>query len=179
MQSRNSVPAYDLITASYLDPGTRTPLYDLTNRQWAKVFPAYANNTQAGMFLEVRANSGDAPVPQSATILGGFGTASGDYLRVYNDPAGRALWLYFGMPIFAGTGPRHLVLSYANDIYVMPQAINLVKAAGPGNHVGENQFRRKRDRHRQQLRRRQPGLLRRHPGGEVHRVQRQRPARLP
>ena len=131
VQPRDSVPAYDLITASYLDPGTRTPLYDLTNRQWAKVFPAYANNTQAGMFLEVRANSGDAPVPQSATVLGGFGTASGDYLRIYNDPAGRALWLYFGMPIFAGTGPRHLVLSYANDIFVMPQAINLVKRPAP------------------------------------------------
>jgi hypothetical protein len=131
VQSQNSVPAYDLITASYLDPGTRTPLYDLTNRQWVKVFPAYANNTQAGIFLEVRANSGDAPVPQSATILGGFGTASGDYLRVYNDPAGRALWLYFGMPVFAVPGPRHLVLSYANDIYVMPQAINVVKQPSP------------------------------------------------
>jgi Carboxypeptidase regulatory-like domain/Matrixin len=131
VQSRGAVPAFDLITASYLDPSTRTPLYDLTNRQWAKVFPAFANNTQAGMFLEVRANSGDAPVPQSATILGGFGTASGDYLRVYNDPAGRALWLYFGMPVFAGTGPRHLVLSYANDIFVMPQAVNLVKRPAP------------------------------------------------
>jgi len=132
VQSRGSVPAYDLLTASYLDPATRTPLYDLTNRQWVKVFPAYANNTQGGMFFEVRANSGDAPVPQSATILGGFGTASGDYLRVYNDPAGRALWLYFGMPVFAGTGPRHLVLNYGNDIYVMPQAVNLVKRPAPG-----------------------------------------------
>lgn len=131
VQSRNSVPAYDLITASYLDPGTRIPLYDLTNRQWVKVFPAYANTTQAGMFLEVRANSGDAPVPQSATILGGFGTASGDYLRIYNDPAGRALWLYFGMPILPGTGARHLVLNYANDIFVMPQALNLVKRPAP------------------------------------------------
>ena len=131
VQSRSSVPAYDLITASYLDPLTRTPLYDLTNRQWVTILPAYANNTQAGMFVEVRANSGDAPVPQSATVLGGFGTASGDYLRIYNDPAGRALWLYFGMPIFAGTGPRHLVLSYANDIFVMPQAINLVKRPAP------------------------------------------------
>ena len=131
VQSRSSVPAYDLITASYLDPNTRTPLYDLTNRQWVTVLPAYANNTQAGMFVEVRANSGDAPVPQSATVLGGFGTASGNYLRIDNDPTGRRLWLYFGMPVFAGTGPRHLVLSYANDIYVMPQALNLVKRPAP------------------------------------------------
>ncbi|MCX6628379.1 MAG: hypothetical protein NTW28_12205 [Candidatus Solibacter sp.] len=92
------------------------------------------------MFLEVRANSGDAPVAQSATILGGFGTASGDYLRVYNDPAGRALWLYFGMPIFAGTGPRHLVLNYANDIFVMPQAINLVKRPAPAIASARSNF---------------------------------------
>ena len=130
VQSRGSVPAYDLITASYLDTNTRTPLYDLTNRQWWKVYPAYANNTQAGIFIEVRANSGDAPVPQSVTMLGG-GTASGDYLQIYNDPAGRALWVYFGMPIFAGVGPRHLVLSYANDIFVMPQAFNLVRRPAP------------------------------------------------
>jgi hypothetical protein len=129
VQPRSSVPAYDLITASYLDPITRTPLYDLTNRQWWKVFPAYANSTQAGMFVELRANSGDVPVPQSVTILGG-GTASGDYLRIYNDPAGRALWLYFA-PIFAGAGPRHFVLTYANDIFVMPQALNLVKRPAP------------------------------------------------
>ena len=131
VQSKSSVPAYDLITASYLDPNSRTPLYDLTNRQWVTVLPAYANNTQAGMFIEVRANSGDAPVPQSATVLGGFGTASGNYLRIDNDPTGRRLWLYFGMPVFAGTGPRHLVLNYGSDIYVMPQALNLVKRPAP------------------------------------------------
>jgi uncharacterized protein (TIGR03437 family) len=81
----------------------------------------------------VEANSGDTPVPQSATILGGFGVASGDYLRTYTDnrTGQRALALYWGMPIFAGTGPRHLVLSYANDIYVLPQAINLVKRPAP------------------------------------------------
>jgi uncharacterized protein (TIGR03437 family) len=131
VQSRSSVPAFDLFTASYLDPATRTPLYDIRNRQYVKAFPAYENNTQGTMFLEVRANSGDAPVPQSATILGGFGIASGDTLLVDNDPAGRALWLYFSMPPFAVTGPRHLVLSYANDIYVMPQALNLVKQPAP------------------------------------------------
>jgi uncharacterized protein (TIGR03437 family) len=138
VQSKSSVPAYDLITASYLDPNTRTPLYDLTNRQWVTVLPAYANNTQAGMFIEVRANSGDAPVPQSATVLGGFGTASGNYLRIDNDPTGRRLWLYFGMPVFAGTGPRHLVLNYGSDIYVMPQALNLVKRPAPAIAVVSN-----------------------------------------
>jgi uncharacterized protein (TIGR03437 family) len=131
VQPRTSAPAYDLITSSYLDRSTRTPLYDLTGHNWAQVFPAFINNTQAGVFLEVRANSGDAPIPQSATILGGFGTASGDYLRIYNNPSGRAVWLYFGMPVFAGTGPRHLVLNYGDDIFVMPQAMNLVRRPAP------------------------------------------------
>ena len=130
VQPRSSVPAYDLITASYVDPITRTPLYAITpTTVWWKAFPAFENSTQAGMFIELRANSGDVPVPQSVTILGG-GTASGDYLRIYNDPAGRALWLYFA-PIFAGAGPRHFVLTYANDIFVMPQALNLVNRPAP------------------------------------------------
>ncbi len=143
VQSRNSVPAYDLITISYLDPATRTPLWDLTGRQWGQVTPAYTNNTQGGMFLQVQANSGDAPVPQTATVLGGFATATStadntcqtyDCLQVANDPAGfagRVLWLHFKMAPFAGVGPRHLVLSYADDIFVMPQALNLVKRPAP------------------------------------------------
>jgi uncharacterized protein (TIGR03437 family) len=143
VQSRNSVPAYDLITISYLDPATRTPLWDLVGRQWGQVTPAYTNSTLGGMFLQVQASSGDAPVPQAATVLGGFATATStadntcptyDCLQVANDPAGsagRVLWLHFKMAPFAGVGPRHLVLTYANDIFVMPQALNLVKRPAP------------------------------------------------
>ena len=84
--------------------------------------------------MKVEANSGDTPVPQSATLLGGFGVASGTYLRSYTDDrtGRRALALYWGMPPFAGTGPRHLVLNYGNDIFVLPQAVNLVKRPAPG-----------------------------------------------
>ena len=143
VQSRNSVPAYDLITISYLDPATRTPLWDLVGRQWGQVTPAYTNSTLGGMFLQVQASYGDAPVPQAATVLGGFATATStadntcptyDCLQVANDPAGsagRVLWLHFKMAPFAGVGPRHLVLTYANDIFVMPQALNLVKRPAP------------------------------------------------
>ena len=156
----------------------------MIHRPWQgrlKVLPAIVNNTLASLFVKVGANSGDAPVPQSATILGGFGVASGDYLRPYTDdrPGGAPLALYFGMPAFAGTGPRHLVLNYGNDIYVLPQAVNLVKRPAPviasvrpnadgsvtvtGSNFGA----------------RQRGLLRRHTGSEAERVQRQRRARLP
>ena len=134
VQPRGSVPAYDLFTSSYLDPRTLTPLYDTGSVAGPiQVYPAFINATQASLFVKVRANSGDTPVPQSATILGGFGIASGDFLRAYTDDitGQRALALYFAMPVFAGSGPRHLVLNYGNDIYVLPQAINLVQRPAP------------------------------------------------
>ena len=141
VQPRNTVPAYDLFTSSYLDPHTLTSLYDTGSVAGPiQVFPAFINSTQTTLFVKVRANSGDTPVPQSATILGtfgvasgDFGVASGDYLRAYTDDitGQRALALYFGMPIFAGAGPRHLVLNYGNDIFVLPQAINLVQRPAP------------------------------------------------
>jgi hypothetical protein len=134
VQTRSSVPAYDLITSSYLDPHSLLPLWDPSTVSGPiETFPAIVNNTQPDLFVKVRANSGDTPVPQSATILGGFGVASGQYLVAYADPkfGQRALALYFSMPVFAGTGPRHLVLNYGNDIYVLPQAVNLVKKPAP------------------------------------------------
>jgi uncharacterized protein (TIGR03437 family) len=134
VQSRISVPAYDLITSSFLDPQTRLPLYDTSSVAVSiQVWPAVVNNTLSGLFVKLEANSGDTPVPQSATILGGFGVASGDYLRPYiDDRTGRrALAVYWGMPPFAGAGPRHLVLNYRDDIYVLPQAVNLVKQPAP------------------------------------------------
>ncbi|MCU1237310.1 MAG: peptidase and matrixin and adamalysin [Candidatus Solibacter sp.] len=133
VQPRNSVPAYDLLTSSYLDPQTLTPLYDASGPSVIEVYPAFINSTQALMLLKVRANSGDTPVPQSGTILGGFAVASGQFLQAYQDTlhGQRALALRFAMPIFAGTGPRHLVLNYGDDIFVLPQAINLVKRPVP------------------------------------------------
>jgi hypothetical protein len=62
---------------------------------------------------------------------------SGNYLvpytrhQDYNDPVFRPACGYFGHAAFAGTGPRHLVLNYGNDIYVLPQAVNLVKRPAP------------------------------------------------
>jgi hypothetical protein len=134
VQTRSSVPAYDLITSSYLDPHTLLPLWDPSTVVGPiQAYPAIVNNTQPDLFVKVEANSGDTPVPQSATILGGFGVASGAYLVPYadNKTGQQALALYFAMPVFAGTGPRHLVLNYGNDIYVLPQAVNLVKKPAP------------------------------------------------
>jgi uncharacterized protein (TIGR03437 family) len=134
VQPRTSVPAYDLITYSFLDPRGLIPVYDTTTVTGSiPVTPAVVNSTQATLHVEVLANSGDIPVPQSATILGGFGVASGQYLQVFTDAGAgrRAVAFYLAMALFAGTGPRHLVLNYGNDIYVLPQAINLVQKPAP------------------------------------------------
>src|ERR1019366_8039411 len=134
VQPRTSVPAYDLITSSYLDPHTLLPLWDPSAVVGPiQVWPAIVNNTLPGLMVKVEANSGDTPVPQSATILGGCGVATGTYLRPYTDDrtGSLALALYWGMPPFAGTGPRHLVLNYGNDLYILPQAVNLVKQPAP------------------------------------------------
>ena len=72
-------------------------------------------------------------MPQSVTILGGFAAASGQYLRPYI-PTGssqQVLALYFGMPLFAGAGPRHMVFNFGNDMYVLPDAITLVQKGAP------------------------------------------------
>ncbi len=137
VQPQTSVPAYDLVTSSFLDPGTLLPLYDTTTvvapAVPIEVSPAIVNNTLPYVFVKVEANSGDTPIPQSATILGGFGVASGNFIVPYTDDktGRRAVALYWSMPLFAGTGPRHLVLNYGNDIYVLPQAVNLVKRPAP------------------------------------------------
>src|SRR5205807_3220681 len=66
------------------------------------------------------------------TVLGGFATVSGQYVQPFPDNNGqRVVALFLGIPPFAGTGPRHLVLNYGNDIYVLPQAINLVSKPAP------------------------------------------------
>ena len=175
VQTRNSVPAYDLVTSSYLDPRTLLPVYDTsTVAAPIQVWPALVNNTLGSLFVKVEANSGDTPVPQSATLLGGFGAASGTYLRSYTDDrtGRRALALYWGMPPFAGTGPRHLVLNYGNDIFVLPQAVNLVKRPAPGTTSVRTNGDGSVTVSGTQLRRRQRGLLRRHTGSQAQRVRR-------
>jgi uncharacterized protein (TIGR03437 family) len=41
------------------------------------------------------------------------------------------LALYFGMPLFAGAGPRHMIFNFGSDMYVLPDAITLVQKGAP------------------------------------------------
>jgi len=132
VQARAAVPMYDVITYSYLDPFSRSSSYN-PGANAVPVTPAYINTTQGAFFVVAKTISGNTPVPQSVTILGGFSTASGPYLRPYI-PAGssqQVLALYFGMPLFAGAGPRHMVFNFGNDMYVLPDAITLVQKGAP------------------------------------------------
>jgi len=137
VRPQGSVSMYDIITYSYLEPaGTRSAAY-APSAAAVPVTPAFVNsvvNLAQGAFLIVaKANSGDTPVSQSVTLLGGFGAASGPYLVPFvpSNSTQRALALYFPMPPFAGTGPRHMVFNINGDMYVLPNAVNLVQHGAP------------------------------------------------
>ena len=139
VQGRSSVPAYDLYTVSFLDTNSRVSLYDpAVNPVRVIVSPAIVTATQGSVQVKVVSANGDTPVPQSATVLGGFTTlnstiVSGQYLVPFIDPTTglRQVSLFMAVPLFSSAGPRHLVLNYGNDIYVMPNAIQMVPKPSP------------------------------------------------
>jgi uncharacterized protein (TIGR03437 family) len=137
VQPRNSLPAYDLYTASFLDLNTRTALWNAPTGTYQQVIPAIVNASAPGVQIKVQSPNGDTPVPQSATALGGFGTVtstlvSGQYLVSYPDSNGFQVFsLFMAMPFFSTPGPRHLVLNYASDIYVIPNAFQMVAKPVP------------------------------------------------
>ena len=133
VQARASVPAYDLYTSSFLDPTLRTSLYNAYNVPNQQVIPAIVTATKPSVQVKLQSANGDTPVPQSATLLGGFAPVSGQYVVPFTDTNGsRSVSLFLAsMPLFAGTGTRHLVLNYGSDIYVMPNAVDLVPKPVP------------------------------------------------
>lgn len=130
-----AVSMYDMLTFSFLDPVTRSASYNPDRNTAVLLGPAYVNNTQGPFLIEARANTGDTLVPQSVTLMGGFGTAvnGGPFLQTYTDSttSQRALALRYFMPTAAGTGPRHLVFNLGADMYVLPNAVNLAQKGAP------------------------------------------------
>jgi uncharacterized protein (TIGR03437 family) len=122
VQPRPSPPAYNMVTYSYLD----TLAHTYTYLGSLPTTPAYVDVTQSLLTVVARANSGPTAVPQSVTMLGGF---TAPYLMPFGQPL--ALALYFNTPAAPGSGPRHLVFNYGSDIYVLPDAVNLVAMAPP------------------------------------------------
>ena len=132
VEARAAVPMYDIITYSFLDPVSRSSSYS-PGANAVPVTPAYVNTTLGAFYVLAEASSGDTPVPQSVTVLGGFTTASGQYLRpsIHPGSSQRVLDLYIAPPLFAGAGPRHMVFNFGNDMYVLPDAITLVQKGAP------------------------------------------------
>src|SRR3984957_9844276 len=107
VQARSAVSMYDMLTYSYLGP-SQSP-----------VTPAYVNVSSAQFVIAATPDYPPSATPVSVAVLG-MGNAS----AVIAD--GASAWaLYFNVPQSQqAAGPRHLVFSSANDIYVLPDGVN-------------------------------------------------------
>jgi uncharacterized protein (TIGR03437 family) len=144
----SAVSMYDIVTYSYGDSPACAA--SATPNCWNS--PAYVNSTAAQFTIEARANQPlVTPVPQSVTILGGFGSATlcaaqnatlpcfepynvntGQRLPANTTDPNTGLAIYFNGSLGVGTGPRHLVFTLPNgDLYILPDGVNLVKQDPP------------------------------------------------
>ncbi len=129
VQPRTSLPTYNVVTWSKLDPVTRNHI--VTDRPGTQaVTPAFISSANNLGLVIVQPPSA-TPLPQSATLLGGFGNALQISAFQFLDGRPPAFALFFSMPIGIGVGPRHLVLNFGTDIYVLPGAVNVVRKGPP------------------------------------------------
>jgi uncharacterized protein (TIGR03437 family) len=110
---RSAVPMYDITTYSYSAAGVPAA-------------PALVNTNNATATIAAQAFGTDTPVPQSITVLGGFANPQ---FQPYSSPV--ALAIYLQLPLIAGTGPRHILFDFGNDMYVLPDGLTLVAKDPP------------------------------------------------
>ena len=129
VQAVPAVPTYDVETWSYLDPVSRAYPFQASQANYVMVTPAFMDDTQPAQFVVAFTTSGtpSLPTPQSVAIMG-VGTANFKPFSLGSTPA---LQMSFGLAPFLGVGPRHLVLNFGSDIYVLPDAIDLVQKGPP------------------------------------------------
>ncbi len=122
---RTGVPAYDMITYSYLDPGSHN-YNEGTTTGYISQTPAFVDNTpQQQVLVYAVANQGSTAQTQTVALMG-VAPAT-----VLTTPTAPGMFLYFNMPSTPSIGPRHLVFNYGNDMYVLPGAVNLVQDGPP------------------------------------------------
>ncbi len=145
VQARSAVPTYDVVTYYSLNPTNRT-YGALSSSSPVIGSPAFINsNTVPGLVTAQAAAPAFLPNPQSMTILGGFAPAlccnSQTWPTIWpraNQPGVVDAW--FAPPIGSGTGPRHLVFNFGNDMYVLPNGVVLVQKGPPAiNSLTANQ----------------------------------------
>lgn len=125
VEPRSAVPVYDLVTYSYFDAARQT-YSDVGN----PVTPAFISSTQTatqGLGTLVFTSAAEStPLPASAALLGGFYPGA-----VYACCTPAAVAMQFQLPFFEPRGPRHLVLNFGNDMYVLPNGVFFVRKNPP------------------------------------------------
>lgn len=134
VRSQNSVSTYDVETWSYIDPGMRN--YTSTpGGVYIGLSPAFINASQGQMLVSAVANSGSMPTPQSITILGDLAPAvscaSNGNVSPCFTTSGPSAFAYFNSTPTTSAGTRHMVLNFGNDIFVLPNAVTVVRNAPP------------------------------------------------
>ncbi len=119
------VPAYDFLTYSYLDPN-KTNYTETPPAGFLSQTTAFVNSTQPQTLVYVVADNPPTAQTQLVTMLG-----VGKALTPTTTATDPGMFLFFNMPSTPASGPRHLVFQYGNDMYVLPNAVNLVQQGPP------------------------------------------------
>jgi uncharacterized protein (TIGR03437 family) len=138
VQPRASVPTYNVQVYSRLTTATRT-YGNPSDADGVTIsdYPGFIDSTQTtGLVIARAAAPAILPVPQSVTVLGGFATATLNNpvypsILPYSNRPGDFIAIYFSVPQGAGTGPRHMVFNFGNDIYVLPVGVDVVRQGPP------------------------------------------------
>lgn len=135
VQPNGGVPVYDVQTYSQINSSSR--VYNYSGDTQAIGYPTFIDVTKTTDWATVIVSAAPPamlPTPQSVTILGGFapalyGVQNGPQVVPYSGIA--AVAAFFTLPANPGTGPRHLVFNFGNDIYVLPYGVDLVQKGPP------------------------------------------------
>jgi len=113
-------------------------VYDVTSYWYGTSYnqPAYVNANSTTQTVVAQgtgiANSDNSTLVQSVFALGAFGGPLADYrLQPYQDVNVPLLAMYFDYPSTPGAGPEHLLFTLPDDIFVLPQGIQVVQNPPP------------------------------------------------
>ncbi|HEY3417149.1 MAG TPA: carboxypeptidase regulatory-like domain-containing protein, partial [Armatimonadota bacterium] len=128
VQARTSTTIYDVSTYSFLDTNALTYTY---GGQIA-ITPAFVDATQELLTIVASSTAGSMPVPKAVRIPGqeNFQFADPWAYTPWGEKTLLALYVWVPTPR-PEAGPRHLVFEYADDVFVLPEGVNLVHQAPP------------------------------------------------
>jgi hypothetical protein len=135
VRAQAAVTTYNVQTYSRITTASR--VYGFPGDETVSGYPGFLDATlgSGGVIVQAAA-PGVLPVPQSVAILGNFpvatlGNPNYPSIAPYSSRPGDFIALYFLIPANSGTGPRHMVFNFGNDIYVLPSGVELVKQGPP------------------------------------------------